>query len=205
MMHHTMHLPVGTHHRTADSGIAGDSKTHSMDLPPRFRGVHFLSGSPWKVSVNSEAKKIQWKEIGVFIDIPEGAVPPEEILNLTVCPCIKGPFVPPPGYQFASPVFIIGPEFNFEKKVLLQLSHFIQLQSSHNCEKMVFLSARSTSQSTKDGKLGYHFKVLEGGSFEVGRSVGSISLSHFCAVVVGREINAGNHDRCAQAQKSTDL
>ncbi len=182
---------------TADSGVTGDLQTHSEDLHPRFQGVHFLSGSPWCDSVSSKAKKILWDEIGVFLDIPEGAVPPDKVLNLTVWPCIQGPFVPPPGYQFASPVFIIGPQFKFEKKLLLQLSHFIRLQSSDDCEKMVFLSARSTSHFTKDGKLGYHFNLLEGGSFEVGRPVGSINLSHFCALAAGKEIAAGSHNKCA--------
>ncbi len=193
------HYPtsVGALYGHLESAIAGDSQTHSGDLHPRFQGVHTLSSSPWHVSVTSEANKVQWDEIGVLFEIPKGAVPPDKVLNLTVWPCIKGPFVPPPGYQFASPVFIVvGPEFKFEKKVLLQLSHFIHLQSSDDCEKMVFLSARSTSsQPTKDGNLGYRFKVLEGGSFEVGRSVGTISLSHFCAVAAGKEINAGNHNR----------
>ncbi len=195
------HYPtsVGALYGHLESAIAGDSQTHSGDLHPLFRGVHTLSGSPWHVSVTSEAKKIQWDEIGVLFNIPEGAVPPGEVLNLTVWPCINGPFVPPPGYHFASPVFIVGPEFRFEKKILFQLSHFIQLQSSDDCEKMVFLSARSTSLSSKDGKMGYHFKVLEGGSFEVHQPVGTISLSHFCAVAVGKEINAG---RCARTQKS---
>ncbi len=199
---HALHCTssVGAHYCNLDttekSGIAGDLQTHSEDLHPRFREVRFLSGSPWCDLVASKAKKVHWDEIGVYFDIPEGAVPPNKLLNLTVWPCIKGPFVLPPGYQFASPVFIVGPEFKFEKKVLLQLSHFIQLLSSDDCEKMVFLSARSTSsQPTKDGNLGYRFKVLEGGSFEVGRSVGTISLSHFCAVAAGKKTNAGNHNR----------
>ncbi len=142
--------------------------------------------------MTSDGRKISWAEIGISFEIPEGAVPPEESLDLTVWPCTKGPFVLPPGYDLASPVFVIGPEIKFDKEILLQMAHFVQLQSHGDCQRMTFLSAPSTPRSYKGEEPGYHFKVFKGGVFQVDRSVGTVSLSHFCNLAIGRETSAGD-------------
>ncbi len=201
---HAGDLQVGPQHKAlaglqeeeldfSDSGIAGDSQTNSELCHPKFPGIRFLSDSPWRDSVTADGNTIVWAEIGISFDIPEGAVPPEESLNLTVWPCIKGPFVLPPGYDLASPVFIVGPEIKFHKEILLQMAHFVQLQSPDDCQRLTFLSAPPTPQSNKGEEPRYPFKVFKRAMFQVAQSVGSVELSHFCALAIGRETNAGNH------------
>lgn len=173
---------------SSDSGIVDHSQTHSS-----FPGIVFLSGSPWNASMTSKAQTISWPEkIGISFDIPEGAVPPELQLNLSVWPCVSGPFVLPPGYELASPVFIVGPELKFAKEILLRMAHFIQLKSSNDCQRMAFLSAPSTPQFDEHRKPAYHFKVFKKGSFQANQSDGTVNLSHFCIMAIAKETNAGN-------------
>ncbi len=175
---------------STDSGIAGDSQ--SVSPHTHFPGVRLLSSSPWRDSVTSEGNIVSWPEIGIFFDIPQGAVPPKQVLNLTVWPCVGGPFVLPPGYKLASPVFIVGPAFKFIKDIQLSMAHFVKLQSRDDCQKMVFVSAPSTPQSDGGKGLGYHFKVFGRGVFHVNQPVGSLSLSHFCALGIAQEIREGD-------------
>ena len=93
--------------------------SHSMYgyilLPPqtgdRYPEVLFY-GTPWKQTVTLAGGHINWwQEIGVKFDIPPGAVPEGKELDLSVWPCVKGPFQLPIGYELASPIFLISPSF----------------------------------------------------------------------------------------------
>ena len=166
-----------------DSGVALDS--HTLTKSP-YPGLHFLQGSPWQESITSGGRIIPWDDIGIQFDIPAGAVPERRVLHLTVWPCLNGRYVLPDGYNLASPAFMISPEFEFRREVKMSIVHFMDLQSRDECERMVFLSARSTPRY-KDGKPEYHFKVFKKGVFQIGQSSGSISLDHFCVLAIGRK------------------
>ncbi len=59
---------------------------------------------------------ISWEEFGIAFDIPPGAVPEDrEPLELTVRPCLAGPFNPPDGYKLTSPTYVISPAFNLSR------------------------------------------------------------------------------------------
>ncbi len=128
---------------------------------------------------------ISWEEFGISFDIPPGAVPEDrEPLELTVRPCLAGPFNPPDGYKFTSPTYIISPAFDFVKDIQLVLYHFASLQSGEDCEHMSFLSAPSKPQYAGD-QPHYNFKRFRGGVFQRRRPFGTINLCHFCSIAVG--------------------
>ncbi len=140
-----------------------------------------LTGTPWKETVTSEGMEISWKDIGIAFSIPPGAVPDDEELQLTVRPCLAGPFQPPDGYEFMSPTYIISPAFDFIKDIQVVIYHFVIMQSDDDCECMTFLSA-ATTPVYEGSQPQYKFKPLIGGMFQQNERFGAISLRHFCAL-----------------------
>ena len=134
--------------------------------------------------MTSEGLEVSWEDIGIAFSIPQGAVPDNEELKLSVRPCLAGPFGLPLGYKLTSPVYIISPHFHFKKDIQLVIYHFANLKTDEDTENMSFLSAPSSPQST-GSRLRYEFKSLKGGVFQKNESFGTISLRHFCAASTG--------------------
>ncbi len=152
---------------------------------PQFPGLHFL-GPPWKETVTSEGMEISWEDIGIAFSIPPGAVPDDEQLQLTVRPCLTGPFEPPVGYEFMSPTFIVSPAFDFVKDIQMVVHHFAILESGNDCECMTFLSA-PTTPVYEGSQPQYKFKLLMGGMFQRSQHFGTISLRHFCEITTAQQ------------------
>ncbi len=134
--------------------------------------------------------EISWEDIGIAFNIPPGAVPDDELLQLTVRPCLTGPFEPPFGYEFMSPTFIVSPAFDFIKDIQMVVYHFGVLESVDDCERMTFLSAPTTPVNTTPVYEGtqpqYKFTPLRGGVFQRNQHLGTISLRHFCEITTAR-------------------
>ena len=164
-------------------------------------GICYL-GEPWKESVSSEGASISWKEIGIELHIPPGAIPEGETLELRVRPCLSGPFVPPEGYDLACPVYHISPAFHFLCDVKLSISHFCNLTNEKQCESMAFLSSPSRPMFKRHSPQ-YKFKVLSKGRFEPSLVYGSVSLSHFCLTAVGVKRKRADEEQPPEDDMST--
>lgn len=170
---------------------------------PKFPGVHFM-GSPQIKTVTSEGVKISWQDVGVAFDIPPGAVPEDKgPLELTVRPCLTGPFQPPDGYKFTSPVYVISPAFNFTKDIQLEIHHFASLQNNEDCAHMSFISAPCCPQYS-ESQLQYRFKLLKGGVFKAGKPFGTINLQHFCLAATASK-GTGVSSQCSNHQMQSYL
>ncbi len=134
--------------------------------------------------------------MGIKLLVPPNAVCLGKVVNISIWPCLSGPFVPPEGYELASPVYLISPAFSFEQGVELTLHHFASLTTDSDCDSMVFVSS-STSPSAGESNLKYHFRVLGKGNFHKYSSTGTISLRHFCKIGVARK-------RCRLDQETED-
>ena len=117
-------------------------------------------------------------------NFPPGAIPEGKDVNLTVRPCLSGPFVLPPDLELASVVYNISPAIEFTQKVQLSLSHFADMQSEEDVAGMTFVTAKSTPV---DGE--YRFRVLEKGSFKMGNDTAIVALKHFCNIGVAKPPN----------------
>ncbi len=124
--------------------------------------------------------------MGISLAIPPNAVPRGKVVKLSIWPCLSGPFVPPEGYELASPVYLISPAFSFEQDVELTLHHFASLTTDSDCDSMVFVSAKS-SPSFMGERPEYQFRVMENGHFKRHSSIGTLSLRHFCKTAVARK------------------
>ena len=145
---------------------------------PRFPGIMFY-GDPILKVVDSDGCKLARPEIGICIHFPPKAVPDGKALHLTIWPCLSGPFVPPEGREFSSPVYMISPAFQFQEDVELSISHFENLRCEEDIASMSFATTLSSTDIHKSKPV-YMFEPLEKGEFKVTSSVGTINLRHFC-------------------------
>ena len=130
------------------------------------------------------------EDMGVSLIVPESSISSScEHIDLHIRPCFSGPFKLPPGYESASPVYLISPsrKINFLKDVIVRIYHNICLLSEEDCEDMAFFSA-SFKQHDSDKQPVYTFKKMDGTNtrFRRREQVGEISLRHFCAVKIER-------------------
>ncbi len=160
---------------------ASDAAITTQD--PQFPGIHFL-GTPWKETVTSEGQEISWDSIGMAFSIPPGAVPEGEESQLTVRPCLTGPFEPPDPYQLTSPSYHVSNSCEFTKDVRIILYHTVHLRSEDDCRRMTFLSAPGSPMRDRPQPQ-YDFKILSGGVFRKNENYGTILLRHFCHVSTG--------------------
>ena len=122
-------------------------------------------------------------------DIPPGAVPEGKELDLSVWPCVKGPFQLPNGYELASPVFLISPSFQFSSSITLTMCHFSNLATEEDCQRMVFLSAPTTPYvRNTDNSRWYRFRIFRKGVFSPHHEYAQVSLTHFCFASIGHKI-----------------
>ena len=151
-------------------------------------------------------KGIVIEGMGIRLSIPDNSV--EESLTLLIFPCLRGPFHLPEDYVSASPAYLIkcNRKVNFQKDVTLRIHHYAHLESTSDCDDMVFLSASSTPEKWKDGPV-YTFKEIEEakGIFEPDDHVGEIMLRHFCIVKLGRKRRRASHSPATKKSKGIDL
>lgn len=179
-----------------------------LHAEPQFRhhtldgGICFL-GDPWQEVVTSAGKVISWADIGIEIDIQPGTVPEGRPIVVTVRPCLSGPFELPEDYELASPVYTISPGVEFSKDVKLFMAHFADLQSGNDCKNMTFLTTGSSSFPGDSHP--YRLMVQENGVFQVGSSVGKISLRHFCKKAIGRKRKQDGKEEQENAKRSKSM
>ena len=146
----------------------------------RYPGILFFD-DPWKQTVTSDGAHInEWgQEIGIEFDIPPGAIPKGKKFELSVWPCISGPFQFPEGYDPASPVYLISPSFKFCCDITLTMYHFYVDETEEDCESMAFLAATATLPKG-ESQPQYNFRVLERSVFKPSEEYGRVFLKHFC-------------------------
>lgn len=150
-----------------------------------YPGVTFY-GSPILESLDSHGGELNFPDLGVKMVVPPNAVPEGEVVNITIWPCLNGPFVLPKGYELTSPVYLITPAFPFEKDVELTLQHFASLTTTDDCDHMTFVSA-SSSPTFRQSHPEYNFRAVKEGKFQMNSSSATISLRHFCMPAIARE------------------
>ena len=127
------------------------------------------------------------EDVGVTINIPRGAVAAGKEVDLTVRPCLNGPFILPEGYKAASPVYLITASTDFLQDVQVSIDHFADLQSKTDCDNMAFLFASATPV---DGYIGpeYRFEEIPAANsvFKERQMVGTVAQRHFSFLMVAK-------------------
>ena len=160
---------------------------HAAD-DSRFPGIVFY-GSP---ILASEGSTIQSADTGISLSIPEISLS-EKKVDFIIHPCFSCPFELPPGYEPASPVYLIQPSRKVNIKgrgATLEIQHYVCLVSEEDCEEMAFFSGSLTPQVRESGPV-YVFKEIKQakGLFKPNCQVSQIVLSHFCLSMIARKIS----------------
>ena len=133
------------------------------------------------------------------IDIPGGAVPKGEELQLSVWPTMTGPYSLPEDCSLASPVYLINPVFQFLCDITLKIYHFCYLETEQQCEDMFFIST-PLIPNVVNNNIQYKFKALSKGNFEPFKNYGSVSLKHFCYSGIGKRKRS-----CYEQQENSSI
>ena len=93
----------------------------------------------------------------------------------------------PPNCELVSAVYWVSSPHKFTKPVIVEIQHCAVLSSDEQCEELTFIHTVCTQK-----ELPYTFTEL-GGVFSHHNSYGSLSLSHFSGVGVGRRRGSKVH------------
>lgn len=125
-------------------------------------------------------------------------------MEVSVQPCLRGPFKIPEGYDKASPVYMI--EGSVKRTATIRINHHANIESEEDRRNMVFLRSDNISQGEKS-KLSFHFNIVQGGdaSFEIGKDVGEITVEELTPMCVAtkRSIDGRNWVEGCKCQQDT--
>ena len=84
-----------------------------------------------------------------------------------------------------------GGMWTFLKTVNVKIKHWVKLNNDSDCESMDIFSSKLVPSSVK-GRSVYKFSKVKGSAaFSLNNSVGSVELSHFCALTTAGPEGAG--------------
>ena len=128
-----------------------------------------------------EAPSFEWKEYGLRLHVPEGALPPhlsESTLHIQASLC--GQFEFPNSSELVSAVYWISCASKFSKPVTLDLQHCAVGQTS----SLQFVRAKCTQKT-----LPYQFQPIDG-VFICDSDYGSTSITHFSGIGIVRTLQS---------------
>ena len=111
-------------------------------------------------SVDGSVEKVfKWREMGIFIHVPAGVVPPGFLCKITISLVLAGKFLFPKEFILVSGIFAISTSCDILKPIRIHLQHCVNF--SDDMEKdLTFAKADYIGRSPP-----YHFEVCEEGIF----------------------------------------
>ena len=133
-------------------------------------------------TLTQETQNLQLEGYGFKLHVPEGSLPAkisETTLNVQVS--LSGQFQMPPDCELLSAVYWVYSPHKFTKPLTVEIQHCAVLSSDQQCSQLAFVSTKCTQK-----ELPYMFKMRDGGVFSHHSSYGSLSLTHFSGLGVGK-------------------
>ena len=131
-----------------------------------------------------EAQSFEFMGYGFKLHVPEGSLPAEvSETQLNARVSLSGQFQLPTDCELISAVYWVSSTcpHKFTKPLVVEIQHCAALSSDEQCEQLTFVRTMCTQK-----ELPYTF-TEEGGVFSHHSSYGSLSLSHFSGVGIGRK------------------
>ena len=131
-----------------------------------------------------EAQSFEFMGYGFKLHVPEGSLPAEvSETQLNVRVSLSGQFQLPTDCELISAVYWVSSTCpkKFTKPLVVEIQHCAALSSDEQCEQLTFVRTMCTQK-----ELPYTF-TEEGGVFSHHSSYGTLSLSHFSGVGIGRK------------------
>ena len=146
-----------------------------------MRGAEVVAETTF--TLTPEAQSFEFTGYGFKLHVPEGSLPAEvSETRLNVRVSLSGQFQMPTDCELISAVYWVSSTCpnKFTKPLVVEIQHCAALSSDEQCEQLTFVRTMCTQK-----ELPYTF-TEEGGVFSCHSSYGSLSLSHFSGVGVGR-------------------
>ena len=145
--------------------------------PKDYPGVVF-SKEETKMKLTHDGGNIRGE--GIHIYVPPGAIDINDCIEISLLACVGGPFHPPEGLQFVSPVYLIQQHYVFHKNVTLSLEVFSELDLEEDRRHLVFVTS-SYRHDAIDKEARLMFKLHEGElSFDVEMKIVTMEIKHGC-------------------------
>ena len=144
-----------------------------------LRGAEVVAETTF--TLTPEAQSFEFTGYGFKLHVPKCSLPAkvsETQLNVRVS--LSGQFQLPTDCELISAVYWVSCPHKFTKPLVVEIQHCAALSSDNQCEQLTFVRTMCTQK-----ELPYTF-TEEGGVFSHHSSYGSLSLSHFSGVGVGR-------------------
>lgn len=149
---------------------------------PLIRGADLVASTTLEVIPGSPLT-YYWKEHGLRIHIPAGALKPEAPpQTMSIRASLSGQFQLPDDMQLVSAVYWVAFPSKLFSPVTIEIQHCASLQHSNQLSSLTFITAKCNQKI-----LPYNFTPLAGGVFSAGSSYGTIHLTHFSGVGVAGE------------------
>ena len=141
-------------------------------------GMRVVAEQVFEVQGGS-AQSLLWEEHGFRMHIPQDALLPNETCLVSVKAIVAGLFQFPEGTERVSAVYAISSSLPFNKPVMTELQHCVQLDNSEQGKYMSFAVAQHDPSS-----ICYQFQPLAGGLFHANSHYGILEQDHFCILTI---------------------
>ena len=141
------------------------------NIPPGFQFVYLRTHSVIRSPI---AQTIALRKFGIQLYFPPN-ITFEPVLNITIGISLSGSVVIPENTSLVSAIYFIKVSSKLLHPVTVELQHCVSTGSSVSGLK--FGKAESENYWSSPP---YHFKMVSGGNFTVGKSWGTIKMSRFC-------------------------
>ena len=123
--------------------------------------------------VGDKPQRLEWPGYGFYIEVPEGALAPEETASVGVKAILAGQFKLPENRQLISAIYWIYTSKVFLKEVAVNIQHCADIKNEEQCSKCKFITAKCSQK-----ELPYTFKEKEG-LFNEHTQYGTIKVKRF--------------------------
>ena len=123
--------------------------------------------------MGDKPQKLEWSGYGFYIEVPEGALPPNVTASVAVKVILAGQFDLPKDSQLISAIYWISSSEVFLKELAVNIQHCAVIASEEQCSEFKFVVARCSQEV-----LPYKFRE-KAGLFNVNTHHATIKVKHF--------------------------
>ena len=144
-------------------------------LPGSLRGVEVCGETVLEV-VGDKSQKLEWPGYGFYMEVPDGALPPNVTASVAVKAILAGQFQLPEASQLISAIYWISASEVFLEEVAVNIQHCAVIRSDEETSKFRFIIAKCSQK-----ELPYRFKE-RAGVFNPHTQYATIKLKQFSLV-----------------------
>lgn len=128
--------------------------------------------------MENKAQKLEWSGYGLYIIVPEGALPSGVTASVTVKVIAGDRFDFPENRQLISAIYLISSSEKFLKEVSVNIEHCAVIKNEEQCSKLKFVIGKRSQEIPS-----YKFRERDG-MFNPRNQYGTFKLKQFLMIGV---------------------